>query len=109
MLDLLRRGALAGLLAATTLVQASPAAPQGSLVIIGGALRADNAQVWERIVALAGGKGARIAVFASAAANPERAAASSVERLNKYGANAFVVPVAVKLAGTDFQAAADDP
>jgi len=109
MLDLLRRGALAGLLAATTLVQASPAAPQGSLVIIGGALRADNAQVWERIVALAGGKGARIAVFASAAANPERVAASSVERLNKYGANAFVVPVAVKLAGTDFQAAADDP
>ena len=41
-----------------------PVAPKGSLVIIGGALRADNDAVWERIVQLAGGKGARIAVFA---------------------------------------------
>ena len=86
-----------------------PAAPKGSLVIIGGALRPDNAAVWERIVALSGGKGARIAVFASAAANPQRAGQSNVARLNKYGANAFFVPVAVKLSGTDYQAAADDP
>jgi cyanophycinase len=83
--------------------------PKGSLVIIGGALRPDNAAVWERIVQLAGGKGARIAVFASASANPDRAARSLVDRFNKYGANAFFVPVAVRLAGTDYQAAADDP
>ncbi|HEX9171322.1 MAG TPA: cyanophycinase [Telluria sp.] len=86
-----------------------PVVPKGSLVIIGGALRPDNAAVWERIVALSGGKGARIAVFASAAANPQRAGQSNVARLNKYGANAFFVPVAVKLSGTDYQAAADDP
>jgi GNAT superfamily N-acetyltransferase len=43
---------------------------QGSLVIIGGGLRADNADVWQKIVQLAGGKGARIAVFPSAAGNP---------------------------------------
>jgi cyanophycinase len=83
-------------------------ASKGSLVIIGGALRPDNAAVWERIVQLAGGKGARIAVFASASANPEKAGAALVERLNKYGANAFFVPVAVRLADTDYQAAADD-
>ncbi|MEW6371064.1 MAG: cyanophycinase [Pseudomonadota bacterium] len=83
--------------------------PKGSLVIIGGALRPDNGAVWERIVQLAGGKDARIAVFASASANPEKAGANLVERLNKYGANAFFVPVAVRLTGTDYQAAADNP
>ena len=45
--------------------------PKGSLVIIGGALRGDNTAVWERMVQLAGGKGARIAVFASASASPD--------------------------------------
>ena len=84
-------------------------AAKGSLVIIGGALRPDNAAVWERIVQLGGGQGARIAVFASASANPEKAGAALVERLNKYGANAFFVPVAVRLTGTDYQAAADNP
>jgi cyanophycinase len=48
-------------------------------------------------------------VFASAAANPERVGQNNVNRLNKYGAKAFVVPVAVRLSGTDYQAAADDP
>ncbi|MEW6023066.1 MAG: cyanophycinase [Pseudomonadota bacterium] len=90
-------------------VRAAEAPPKGSLVIIGGALRPDNAAVWERIVELAGGKGARIAVFASASANPEKSGAFLVERLNRYGANAFFVPVAVRLTGTDYQAAADNP
>jgi cyanophycinase len=100
---------------AVTLLAAIPAqaaelpASKGSLVIIGGALRPDNAAVWERIVHLAGGKGARIAVFASASANPEKAGKALVERLGKYGAHAFFVPVAVRLTGTDYQAAADNP
>jgi cyanophycinase len=83
--------------------------PKGTLVIIGGNLRPANAPVWERIVKLAGGKGARIAVFASASGTPERSGKSLVERLNSYGAKAFFVPVAVKLSGSDYQAAADDP
>jgi cyanophycinase len=100
---------------AVSLLTAVPAqaadlpASKGSLVIIGGALRPDNAAVWERIVQLAGGKGARIAVFASASANPEKAGSALVERLGKYGAKAFFVPVAVRLTGTDYQAAADNP
>lgn len=84
-------------------------APKGTLVIIGGGLRGENEPVWERIVELAGGKGARIAVFGSASANPERAARLDAQRLNFYGADAFVVPIAVRLKGTDYRALADDP
>lgn len=87
--------ALASALLAGAPVHAAPAsapAAKGSLVIIGGALRPDNSAVWERVVQLAGGKGARIAVFASASANPEKAGAALVERLNKYGADAFSFP-----------------
>ena len=83
--------------------------PKGALVIIGGNLRPANGAVWERIVQLAGGKGARIAVFASASGYPERSGKSLVELFNKYGARAFFVPVAVNLAGSNYQAAADDP
>ncbi|THC42779.1 cyanophycinase [Massilia sp. Mn16-1_5] len=101
--------ALAVALLTTPAEAAEVTATKGSLVIIGGALRPDNAAVWERIVQLAGGKGARIAVFASASANPEKSGAALVDRLNKYGANAFFVPVAVRLTGTDYQAAADNP
>jgi len=101
--------ALAVALLTTPAEAAEVPATKGSLVIIGGALRPDNAAVWERIVQLAGGKGARIAVFASASANPEKSGAALVDRLNKYGANAFFVPVAVRLTGTDYQAAADNP
>lgn len=100
---------LAMLLAAAVSHAAPTGAPKGALVIIGGALRSENAAVWSRIVELAGGKGARIAVFASAAANPRHAGDVNVERLNRYGADAFFVPVAVKLGGTDYVAAADDP
>jgi cyanophycinase len=99
---------LTGLLAAPTQAAEAPAV-KGSLVIIGGALRPDNTAVWDRIVELAGGQGARIAVFASASANPEKSGAALVERLDNYGANAFFVPVAVRLTGTDYQAAADNP
>jgi len=88
---------------------ADAAPPKGSLVIIGGNLRPANGPVWERIIQLAGGKGARIAVFASASGMPERSGKSLVERLNSYGAKAFFVPVAVKLSGSDYQTAADDP
>jgi cyanophycinase len=110
MFTILCRVALVLSLAAGACVQAAaPAAPKGSLVIVGGALRADNAVVWERIVRLAGGEGARIAVFASASANPAAAAKFNMDLLNQYGADAFFIPVAVKLAGTDYLAAADDP
>jgi cyanophycinase len=87
----------------------APAVAKGSLVIIGGGLRANNAEVWQKIVDLAGGKGARIAVFPTAAGTPEREGQLTVAALNRYGAQAFVVPVAPRLAGLDARKAADDP
>ncbi|MFP5390478.1 MAG: cyanophycinase [Gammaproteobacteria bacterium] len=82
--------------------------PKGSLVIIGGGLRGENAPVWQRIVALAGGPGARIAVFGTASNAPERAALADVEQLNAYGADAFVVPVQGRVSN-DPRAPANDP
>jgi cyanophycinase len=94
---------------AITTQAAEPVPAKGSLVIIGGNLRADNAAVWERIVQLAGGSQARIAVFPSASATPERTGKNIVERFRRLGADAFFVPIAVKLPGTDYHALADDP
>ncbi|MDQ2822475.1 MAG: cyanophycinase [Pseudomonadota bacterium] len=82
---------------------------RGSLVIIGGNARDDNHAIWDKVVQLAGGKGARIAVFASAASNPERIGQNNVDVLRTFGANAFFVPVAVRLTTVDYKVAADDP
>jgi cyanophycinase len=109
MVQFVIRALLALALLASNSSDAAEPAPKGSLVIIGGALRGDNAAVWERVVQLAGGKGARIAVFASASANPERAGKFLVDRFNHYGAKAFFVPVAVRLSGSDYTVAAEDP
>jgi cyanophycinase len=87
----------------------APDAPKGNLVIIGGALRPDNADVWQRIVQLAGGPGARIAVFPTAAADPAPVGAAIVGYLQRYGADAFLVPLAVRLADSDFRKMAEDP
>lgn len=87
--------------------QAVPGEARGALVVIGGALRGDNAEVWERIVQLAGGKGAAIAVFPTAAGNPERSARSTSAHLARYGARPFVVPIGAGTAGAPAQAADD--
>lgn len=81
----------------------------GSLVIIGGNARDDNHAIWDRFVQLAGGKGSRIAVFASAASNPEKIGQNNVDVLKTFGANAFFVPVAVRMTSVDYKIAADDP
>lgn len=83
-------------------------APAGKLVIIGGALRPDNFAVWNKIVELSGGKGAKIAIFPSASANPEAAGKKLQETFKQYGADAFIVPLAVKLKQPAYQQAAQD-
>ena len=82
--------------------------PPGNLLIIGGALRPDNAAVWEKMVQLSGGKGAKIAVFPSAAASPEKSGKKLVSILQRYGADAFLVPLAVKWPGMAYQKVAQD-
>jgi len=87
---------------------AAEAPPKGHLLIAGGAVRGDNGEVWTRLVELAGGKGARIAVMPSAAGNPLRSGTNLVATLNKYGASAFAVPVAVRFKDRDYQHDAED-
>ncbi|MDR7269297.1 cyanophycinase [Pelomonas saccharophila] len=81
----------------------------GTAIVIGGALKNDNEAVWARIVEEAGGAGAPIAVFATAAANPERSAGLIVAALNRHGANAEAIPVAPRLKDIDLQANLNDP
>lgn len=81
----------------------------GTAIVIGGALKNDNDAVWQRVVDEAGGAGARIAVFATAAANPERSAGQIVIALNRHGANAEAIPVAPRLKDVDLQASLNDP
>lgn len=85
------------------------AAHGGTAVVIGGALRTDNTAVWQRVVSEAGGPGARIAVFATAAANPERSAQQIIAALQREGADARFIPVAPRLAGIDLAARLADP
>ena len=82
---------------------------QGIAVPIGGALKYDNDEVWSRLVQLAGGKGARYAVFATASADPDKTAASIVAALARHGALAEHIPVSAKLKAPDDRKAVNDP
>jgi len=76
---------------------------RGSLLIAGGALRNDNAAVWEKLIEQAGGKDSKIAVIPAASGNPDRAADFVVQTLRKYGGNAFLVPLSIKYETKDGQ------
>jgi cyanophycinase len=112
--------ALLALVACTPVSRAEPAADPGAdanttpvaagtVVAIGGALRFDNAAAWSRLVALAGGPGARYVVLGTASGNPTRAAERVVAALEAYGARAEHLPVAPTLPGTDLEQAVRDP
>jgi cyanophycinase len=81
----------------------------GTVIVIGGALKADSDAVWQRVVDEAGGAGAAIAVFPTAAYEPERIGAQITTALNRCGARAEVIPVAPNLEGVDLQAMLNDP
>jgi cyanophycinase len=100
------RAAIAALLLAAGSASASGA---GTVVAIGGALRDDSDAVWSRLVALAGGPGARYVVFGTASGSPERSSARVVALLESYGAEAESLPVAPKLPGVDVVQAVRDP
>jgi len=86
---------------------AGAAFADGNLLIVGGALRADNVEVWQRFVSLAGGKGAKIAVIPAAAGNPVKSGSNWAKVISGYGAAAFVLPLSPKLPG-DLRKAAND-
>ncbi len=83
------------------------AAPTGIAVPIGGALKPDNHEVWSRLVELAGGKGARYIVIATASEDPVKSAAAIVKALNAHGARAEALPVPARSNGAGDSAAAD--
>lgn len=92
----------------TTVVEDSDA-PKGSLVIIGGSERFRDRELWDTIVELAGGDGAKIAVFPTAASGqPIKSCAKLVQTLNRAGAEAFIVPVAWSEVDRDVQEAVFD-
>ena len=95
------------LLAARTVPATEP--PKGSLVIIGGALRYDEMEVWQRVVELAGGPGAKIAVFPTASTNPVRSANRIINALKAAGGIGFLVPVATQKIDVDYHQAVTDP
>ena len=91
--------------------EATPAT-KGSLVIVGGGLRFNNDEIWGRIVALApapDGTKPKIAVFPTASANPVTTGTRIVEALKRYGAEAFVVPVAMRSMEQPYEQAVQDP
>src|ERR1700757_1365929 len=94
---------------AATLVTSVRAETKGSLVIGGGAIRFDDAQVWSQIVDLAGGRGAKIAVLPTASGNPYLVGGRVIEAFKRAGAEAFLVPVAMKNIGLDYRRAVADP
>ncbi|WP_396268688.1 cyanophycinase [Ideonella sp.] len=115
-----RRGLMGWLIASlwvSTALAQQPAAgpssksapPQGYAVIIGGALKADNEDVWARMVELSGGKGARWVVFGTASGNPDQTARRAADMLTKRGAVAESLPVAPQLKWVDLDKAVSDP
>jgi cyanophycinase len=107
--------ALTSLTAGTALAQlpaaaaATTAPPKGYAVVIGGALKADNDDVWGRIVALSGGKGARWVVFGTASEYPDKTARRIGDLLEARGAVAESLPVAPQLKWVDLDKAVRDP
>ncbi len=80
----------------------------GSLVIIGGSERFSQKEIWDEIVELAGGNGAKIAVFPTASGDPIRKGGWVVSTLNKSGADAFLVPLTWIKSGRPAQEVAAD-
>ena len=107
-MSILRNCTLAVCIAAA-LATSGRAETKGSLVIGGGAIRFDDEQVWSQIVDLAGGRGAKIAIFPTASSNPERVGGRIIETFKKAGADAFLVPVAMKNIGVDYHQVIVDP
>src|SRR5512137_1766540 len=90
--------------------QVTPArVASGPAVAIGGALRDDNTAVYSRLIELAGGKGARFVVLATASGDPQAAADGQVAALKAHGAIAEALPVAPELKGVDLAQAVRVP
>lgn len=103
-------------MSAAVLVQATAApaeaAPAGTLVILGGAVKDGNDLLWRSVVQAAGGRGALVLVLPTASSDPEGSAAHTAAQLSRHGAVTEVLPVAPRWPGSSLEharAQAHDP
>lgn len=82
---------------------------KGYAVVIGGALRGDNDDIWRRLIELSGGRGSRWVVFGTASQSPDKTARRLAELLEQRGASAETMPVAPLLKWVDLDRAVRDP
>jgi cyanophycinase len=97
----------------------SQTVPRGALLMAGGGLRYDNSEIWSRFIqqarkyAIEQGEPAdtapRVAVMPTASFTPEQSGGRIAEALKKFGADPFVVPIAIKNASQDARVAVRDP
>ena len=113
---LARRDLLAGAAALTATALARPvlaADPKvGSLVIVGGALRFADPVVWTRMVELAGGPGAKVAVMPTASGNPKKNGGLVVDAFKRYGADPVLIPLSLnakRMDDLDYKEIRKDP
>ncbi|MEY2687753.1 MAG: hypothetical protein RL375_1951 [Pseudomonadota bacterium] len=81
----------------------------GSAVPIGGGLKADHDVVWQRLVQLAGGPGARFVVLGTASESPLESARAAAVQLERRGARTDVLAVSPLLADSPIARAVRDP
>lgn len=86
-----------------------PAAPRGSLMLIGGSERDSNELLWSELTRLAGGKGGKVAVFPTASSFPERTGRLFAAHLRTQGLEPFVVPASPFLPDVDDRQVVRDP
>lgn len=106
---------LAGL-AAALLCAAAPAQPidhdqrgSGTAVAIGGGLKSDNDEIYNRLIAAAGGKAARWVVFGTASDSPVSSADGVVQQFRQRGVTAVALAVSPLLKDRPAADAVRDP
>ena len=108
-ITMLRTTRLSVLVLLTAAAARAGDADLGSLVIIGGGLKYEPSDVWKTTVELAGGQGAKIAVFPTASGDPLSNGSRTVDTLRAAGADPFLVPVRVVNSDLDYRQAVVDP
>jgi cyanophycinase len=88
-------------------IQARPAFEPipGIVVPMGGAVRGDNDALRQRVVDLAGGKGARFVVIPTSSGNPVASGESAARELRRRGAQVEVLRIAPQWPGENIESA----
>ena len=83
--------------------------PKGKLFLFGGAERDANQLLWDEFVKAVGGKGSKVAIFATASSFPERTGNLFSNHMKSLGLEPFIVPAAPMLKNVDVAQVVRDP